>query len=163
MSVTLALTCPSFLKALTSSKWDTFRSLGLLIAKYGMSHISILAVSRLEAEGDEEGLQRLCLFYFPSFSCHQRCILAGCRPLRLFMSFVSCRLRTWQYLAVVRERDNISTILFTACLPSLGRLFFPLALLFKRHTSDHTPAHAHTRTKTRTHQNRRPRCKSAHK
>ncbi|TNN76070.1 hypothetical protein EYF80_013601 [Liparis tanakae] len=97
MSVTLALTCPSFLKALTSSK----------------------------------------------------CIPAGCRFFRLFMSLVSCRLLTWSYLAVVRERDNISTILFTACLPSLGRRFFPLALRFKRHTSDHTPAHAHTRTSTR--------------
>lgn len=60
MSVTQALTCPSLLKALTSSKWDTVLPWGLLIVKYGMSHIFIHAISRFEGERDK-GVLHLCL------------------------------------------------------------------------------------------------------
>lgn len=109
--MTLALTCPSLLKALTSSKWDTFLPRRLLIAKYGMSHIFIHAISRFEEEGDE-GVLHLCLFLF-------FCLLSKTysRWLQVFRPFHVLRILLSPHLVLsgcCRREDHISTILFTA-------------------------------------------------
>lgn len=156
MSVTLALTCPSLLKTLTSSKWDTFLPRGLLIAKYGMSHIFFHAISRLEGEREHH------IFALSFFSWYQRHNLAGCRFLGLFhvVSYPAASSH-WYYLAVLEVRDHISTILFRA-FPHWGANASSHALLQTTHLRSalHMLARAHSLSKQ---QRRHPRCESAHK
>lgn len=106
MSMTLALTCPSSLKAPTSSK----RSINCRGWKW--RQISLRAVSRLE-EGGDEGVFHLCLLL--PFVFLSKMYPSWLQVFRPFSSgWYPAVASAWCYLTVVGERDHISTILFTA-------------------------------------------------
>ena len=139
MSVTLALTCPSLLKALTSSKRDTSLPRGLLIAKYGMSQIFIHAISQLEVEGDK-GVLHLCLFLF--FFVLSKPYSSWLQIFRLF-HVVHILLSPHLVFSRCCQEDGPHQHYSLQSFPSQGSHCFPTYPRFKRHTSDHTRAYAH--------------------
>lgn len=138
MSMTSALTCLSFLRALTSSEWDKFLPWGLLTAKYGMRNILLHAVSRLK-RGRRQGSLTSLSFRFCLLSKTYSSWLQIFRPFHV-VSYpaISSLGIIWQ----LSERGTTSG-LFSSELSLTGEPLLPHILGFKEHTSDQTRTCAH--------------------
>lgn len=142
MSMTSALTCLSFLRALTSSEWDKFPPWGLLTVKYGMRKISAPCCFQIKRGGKEDvGVLHPATPPFPF------CLLSKTYSswLQIFRPF-----HVVSYLAAsspgiiwqLSERRTTSG-LFSSELPLTGEPLLPRTLGFKRRTSDQTRTCAH--------------------
>lgn len=158
MSMTSALTCLSFLRALTSSEWDRFLPWGLLTAKYGMRNILLHAVSRLK-RGRRQGSLTSLSFPF--------CLLSKTYSswLQIFRPFHVVSYPAVSSLGIIWQREGPHQDYSLQSFPSQGSRCF-LTYLASNGTPRIRRAHvliAHMGTYTSKQQNLHSWCKSAHK